>query len=138
MTYIPGAMKTEEGPKVGAYTPGQKDDLEQNLAQTSFLSQELQALLREEQAKEKESKPQSEVKGEEKSVRPEECWAYLRSERNKLLLKTDSVNSMALGLSFEERGRVYAYRQALRDLPAQKGAPWTPSTIPWPICPITF
>lgn len=67
----------------------------------------------------------------EKELTEAERWAYLRSERNKLLAQTDNINS-GIPLSFEERGRLYRYRQALRDLPSQEGAPWAPSTIPWP------
>lgn len=66
------------------------------------------------------------------SATTDENWKYLREQRNRLLEATDYVNSSANPLSIATRTNLYNYRQQLRDITKQVGAPWTPETIPWP------
>lgn len=64
---------------------------------------------------------------------PEALWHRLRKERNKRLAETDYVFAPDYpALTSESLGAVKSYRQALRDLPSQPGAPWTDETVPWP------
>lgn len=61
----------------------------------------------------------------------------LRAERNARLAASDYLVMPDYPLSDEARATVSAYRQALRDLPAQKGAPWDGGgeNTPWPALP---
>ena len=70
-------------------------------------------------------KPQEEVEAE--------AFAALRAERDKRLAETDYMFTSDYPLDASKRSSYMAYRQALRDLPAQPGAPWTEDTIPWPV-----
>lgn len=56
----------------------------------------------------------------------------IRRQRDKLLKATDFMVSPDMPMSDEDTAAIFAYRQALRDLPNQAEAPWTPETIPWP------
>ena len=65
----------------------------------------------------------------------EELFAQLRSMRDGKLAACDWTVLPDAPLSAESQEAWRAYRQALRDLPAQPGAPWTVDTIPWPVEP---
>ena len=72
--------------------------------------------------------------GELASQASDYLFVQLRTERDKRLAETDYyVMPDYPATKLEE---VKAYRQALRDLPAQPGAPWTEETIPWPVNPL--
>ena len=68
-------------------------------------------------------------------------WYSLRQNRDKLLSETDYMVMPDYQIDADKLAKVKAYRQALRDLPAQQGAPWDggkmPSepdcTTPWPV-----
>ena len=65
----------------------------------------------------------------------DELFSTLRMERDALLAATDYY--VMPDYPAEDKSAVLAYRQALRDLPAQDGAPWDgggPNT-PWPTKP---
>ena len=59
----------------------------------------------------------------------------LRAERDRRLTETDYLLMPDYPLSGDSRAAVQAYRQALRDLPAQEGAPWDggEEKTPWPV-----
>lgn len=61
----------------------------------------------------------------------------LRAERDRRLTATDYLLMPDYPLSDDQRAVVQAYRQALRDLPAQSGAPWDGGgeSTPWPDLP---
>ena len=58
----------------------------------------------------------------------------LRSERDRRLAATDYLLMPDYPLNDTLKGAVQLYRQALRDLPAQEGAPWDGGgeATPWP------
>lgn len=58
----------------------------------------------------------------------------LRAERDRRLTATDYLLMPDYPISDVQRAVVQAYRQALRDLPAQSGAPWDGGgeSTPWP------
>ena len=63
-----------------------------------------------------------------------ERFQMLRQERDARIAATDFLMASDYPIDDERRALVSAYRQALRDLPAQSGAPWDgggPLT-PWP------
>ena len=70
-------------------------------------------------------KPQSEVEAE--------AFAALRAERDKRLADTDYMVMPDYPIDAEKLDAVKAYRQALRDLPQQDGAPWIDGDVPWPV-----
>lgn len=61
----------------------------------------------------------------------------LRAERDRRLTATDYLLMPDYPISDDQRAVVQAYRQALRDLPAQEGAPWDGGgdETPWPELP---
>lgn len=61
----------------------------------------------------------------------------LRTERDARLADTDKYLLADYPISTEELGNIRTYRQALRDLPAQPGAPWDGGGdgTPWPVIP---
>ena len=63
-----------------------------------------------------------------------ELFQLLRTERDRRLAATDYLLMPDYPLSDDQRAVVQAYRQALRDLPAQPGAPWDGGgeATPWP------
>nr|WP_300125911.1 tail fiber assembly protein [Desulfovibrio sp.] len=63
-----------------------------------------------------------------------ERFELLRAQRDAKLNATDYLMAADYPLSEERRAAVTAYRQALRDLPAQEGAPWDGGgeLTPWP------
>ena len=78
------------------------------------------------------------------TVRPEkpaptevELFQQLRALRDRRLAATDFLLMPDYPISGEQRAVVQAYRQALRDLPAQEGAPWDGGgeATPWPELP---
>ena len=69
-------------------------------------------------------KPQSEVEAE--------AFAALRAERDKRLADTDYMLMSDYPIDETKLNAVKEYRQALRDLPEQEGAPWVDGEIPWP------
>ena len=58
--------------------------------------------------------------------------ASLRTARDTRLAATDKYLLVDYPISAEKLAAVKAYRQALRDLPEQPGAPWPDGNIPWP------
>ena len=78
----------------------------------------------------------------ERPARPEEDilrekWEMLRAARNYRLTETDYLLMPDYPISETAREAVKTYRQALRDLPEQEGAPWDGggSETPWPVKP---
>lgn len=65
-------------------------------------------------------------------IRIESIAADVREKRNELLDKTDYLVMSDYPISEEQRAAWAAYRQALRDLPAQEG--W-PDAVVWPEIP---
>ena len=61
----------------------------------------------------------------------------LRSERDRRLAATDYLLMSDYPLNDTLKGAVQTYRQALRDLPSQEGAPWDGGgeETPWPEIP---
>ena len=61
----------------------------------------------------------------------------LRSERDQRLAATDYLLMPDYPLSEDQRTILQVYRQALRDLPSQEGAPWDGGAedTPWPEIP---
>ena len=61
----------------------------------------------------------------------------LRSERDQRLAATDYLLMSDYPLSDDQRTILQVYRQALRDLPSQEGAPWDGGgeETPWPVMP---
>lgn len=131
MTYIPGSM-IEEREKGGYIPSSDSPNLGQNITQVEepkpFLSPELQELV--------DIATSESIGNEDKELSLEERWEYLRKGRNGKLVASDYATT-DLSLSLEKRGELFKYRQSLRDLTKQEGAPWTPSTIPWPTNPLT-
>ncbi|MBD5416695.1 MAG: hypothetical protein HDR50_03315 [Desulfovibrio sp.] len=66
-----------------------------------------------------------------------ERFALLRGARDAKLATTDYLVAPDYPLTDEQRVAVIGYRQALRDLPAQAGAPWDGGgeLTPWPAQP---
>lgn len=64
----------------------------------------------------------------------------LREERNRRLAETDYLMMRDYPLTDEEDRALVSYRQALRDLPAQDGAPWDggEGETPWPVLNISL
>lgn len=78
------------------------------------------------------------------TVRPEkpapteaELFQQLRAERDRRLSATDYLLMQDYPIPDDQRAAVQAYRQALRDIPAQEGAPWDggEKETPWPELP---
>ena len=63
-----------------------------------------------------------------------ERFAMLRAARDLKLSATDYLLAADYPVSPEKKEAVIAYRQALRDLPSQEGAPWDGGgeLTPWP------
>ncbi|WP_418735353.1 tail fiber assembly protein [Desulfovibrio sp.] len=61
----------------------------------------------------------------------------LRAERDQRLAETDYLLMADYPLSENQRTVVQVYRQSLRDLPSQEGAPWDGGgeETPWPEIP---
>lgn len=61
----------------------------------------------------------------------------LRAERDRRLAETDYLLMADYPLSENQRTVLQVYRQALRDLPSQEGAPWDGGgeSTPWPAAP---
>ena len=66
-----------------------------------------------------------------------ELFQMLRTKRDRRLAATDFLLMPDYPISDDQRAVVQAYRQALRDLPAQEGAPWDGGgeATPWPELP---
>lgn len=64
-------------------------------------------------------------------------YERLRTERDRRIAATDYLLMPDYPLPEDSRAAVQAYRQALRDLPAQDGAPWDGGGegTPWPAMP---
>lgn len=64
----------------------------------------------------------------------------LRAERDARLAASDYLVMPDYPLDDEARAAVSAYRQALRDVPAQEGAPWDGGGLetPWPDMPVVI
>ena len=67
----------------------------------------------------------------------ESMFASLRTERDRRLTATDYLLMPDYPIDDTLKGAVQAYRQALRDLPSQEGAPWDGGgeATPWPEIP---
>lgn len=67
----------------------------------------------------------------------ESLFTNLRTERDRRLAATDYLLMPDYPISDDQRAVVQVYRQALRDLPAQSGAPWDGGgeATPWPELP---
>lgn len=65
-------------------------------------------------------------------LRKEAKMTLLRVERDRRLAETDWMASPDMPISEDETNEIWSYRQALRDLPQQPGAPWDGEEIPWP------
>ncbi|MBD5417383.1 MAG: hypothetical protein HDR50_06935 [Desulfovibrio sp.] len=67
-----------------------------------------------------------------------ERFELLRQARDAKLTDTDYLMAPDYPLDDGQRAEVTAYRQALRDLPAQAGAPWDGGgeMTPWPEMPV--
>lgn len=67
----------------------------------------------------------------------QDYFAQLRSIRDTKIATTDYLAMPDYPLSDEDKVAVLAYRTALRDLPAQPGAPWDGGgkETPWPDMP---
>ena len=63
-------------------------------------------------------------------------FGRLRQERDARIAATDYLMTSDYPLTDTQRAAVTAYRTALRDLPAQDGAPWDGGgeETPWPFC----
>lgn len=77
-------------------------------------------------------------KADEAPEKPQElieanAYAALRSERDKRLADTDYMVMPDYPIDADKLNAVKEYRQALRDLPQQEGAPWVDGDIPWPL-----
>lgn len=61
----------------------------------------------------------------------------LRAERDRRIAATDFMIMADYPIPADQRTAVQAYRQSLRDLPAQEGAPWDGGgeKTPWPEAP---
>lgn len=66
-----------------------------------------------------------------------ERFEMLRAARDVRLAATDYLLAADYPLAPEKKEAVIAYRQALRDLPSQEGAPWDGGgeDTPWPALP---
>lgn len=66
-----------------------------------------------------------------------ELFQQLRSERDRRLTATDYLLMQDYPLDNTHKEVVRLYRQALRDLPSQEGAPWDGGgeSTPWPEIP---
>ena len=64
-------------------------------------------------------------------------YARLRAERDRRVAATDYLVMPDYPLGDDAKAAVSAYRQALRDLPQQEGAPWDGGgeETPWPVMP---
>ena len=65
----------------------------------------------------------------------EEIAAHVRAERDMKIAETDYLAMPDYPLSDGERVQVFAYRQALRDVPTQEGFP---REVAWPDVPAVF
>lgn len=65
----------------------------------------------------------------------EELFTSLRAERDKRLAETDYLLSADYPIDADKLEAVKTYRQSLRDLPSQEGAPWDGGGegTPWPV-----
>lgn len=83
-------------------------------------------------------KEQEELEAQEAAEREynseDSRFSRLRAERDKRIAATDYLLSADYPISQEKLEAVKAYRQALRDLPSQDGAPWDGGAeqTPWP------
>lgn len=77
------------------------------------------------------------VRPEKPAPTKDELFQQLRAERDRRLAATDYLLMPDYPISDDQRAVVQAYRQALRDLPAQSGSPWDGGgeATPWPELP---
>lgn len=117
--YIPCDKEQIKSNSVGSYTPS-CDSVEQADEQDTEVSSA-------------QNKEQTTC---EAQVPSDEDWEWLRQERCKRLEETDSGSLIGIDMSFEQRGELFKYRQALRDLPATLPPIWNRDSIVWPKKPI--
>lgn len=67
----------------------------------------------------------------------QERFQLLRAARDARISATDYLMTSDYPISETDKAQVIIYRQALRDLPAQEGAPWDGGgdATPWPVKP---
>lgn len=77
------------------------------------------------------------VRPEKPAPTEDELFQQLRALRDRRLAATDFLLMPDYPISDDQRAAVQAYRQSLRDLPAQSGAPWDGGgeKTPWPELP---
>lgn len=77
------------------------------------------------------------VRPEKPSPTEAELFQQLRAERDRRLTATDYLLMQDYPIPADQLTAVQAYRQALRDFPAQEGAPWDGGgdETPWPELP---
>lgn len=77
------------------------------------------------------------VRPEKPSPTEAELFQQLRAERDRRIAATDFMIMADYPIPADQRTAVQIYRQALRDLPAQEGAPWDGGgkETPWPAAP---
>lgn len=92
----------------------------------SFIASDLQKLV--DKAAQNNAAPT--IPMAELPIASEEDKRWLQSEIVRRLKASDELD---LSLSFEERGRFYKYRQALRELPMTLGERWSPASVVWPV-----
>ena len=79
------------------------------------------------------------IVGEEIQAKKKEiAFAGLRNKRDALLSATDYAAMPDYPLAADKKAALMTYRQALRDLPSQPGAPWDGggTETPWPVNPL--
>jgi hypothetical protein len=86
----------------------------------------------EEKARLEKEAAEAKAKADEFYESEEQYFVRLRVARDRKLAATDYLMAVDYPLSDEDKAKVTAYRRALRDLPAQEGAPWKGTNIPWP------
>lgn len=86
----------------------------------------------EEKARLEKEAAEAKAKADEFYESEEQYFVRLRVARDRKLAATDYLMAVDYPLSDEDKAKVMEYRQALRDLPAQEGAPWKGTNIPWP------
>lgn len=93
-------------------------------------------LWKDEKARLDKEAAEAQAKADEFYESEEQYFVRLRVARDRKLAQTDYLMAVDYPLTEEQKAKVAAYRQALRDLPSQEGAPWEGTEIPWPVLDI--
>lgn len=110
----------------------QKEEYEKYIAPYVELYLQESDRLKAEEEKRKAEEEEKRKKEEEEYNSEEARFARLRAKRDQLLQETDCYMLSDFPVTESNKAKVIAYREALRALPEQEGAPWTDDTIPWP------